>query len=113
MESGGEVRTRGGPLLPHDKADGELRYVWFSDGQLVLIDPRSCASHCDAANYARGYGPGLKPPPGVLSAGRVVIDRKARTVRMGDRDSHSLRLKSRPGDADAVAIRAVLFGGGA
>ena len=92
------------PLWTPKEADGECKYLVLASGEILLIDPCSCASHADAAQ-ARGVR-----REEVRSAGRVVIDRHARTVTMAERDSWTLRIKSSPGDEDAEAVRALLFG---
>ncbi len=90
-------------LWSHSEAEGECKYLVLVSGEILLIDPCSCASHADAA-HSRGVR-----REEVRSAGRVVIDRQARTVSMGERDSHTLRVKSRPGDQDARAVESAVF----
>ena len=92
------------PLWAPKEAEGECKYLVLASGEILLIDPCSYASHADAAQ-ARGVR-----RDEVRSAGRVVIDRQARTVAMAERDSWTLRVKSAPGDEDAEAVRALLFG---
>ncbi len=91
-------------LWSHSEAEGECKYLVLVSGDILLIDPCSYASHADAA-HSRGVR-----REEVRSAGRVVIDRKARTVAMAERGSWTLRIKSSPGDEDAEAVRAALFG---
>lgn len=90
------------PLWAHDQADGECKYLRLDTGEVLLIDPRSCAAHRDVAELR-----GVRDQ--VVSAGRVSIAREFREVYMAERDSWSLGIKSRPGDEDAQAIRAALF----
>ncbi len=92
------------PLWTPKEAEGECKYLVLVSGDILLIDPCSCASHADAA-HSRGVR-----REEVRSAGRVVIDRQARIVAMAERDSWTLRVKSAPGDEDAEAVRALLFG---
>ncbi len=92
------------PLWTPKEADGECKYLVLASGEILLIDPCSYASHADAAQ-ARGVR-----RDEVRSAGRVVIDRQARTVTMAERDSWTLRVRSAPGDQDAESIRALVFG---
>ena len=92
------------PLWTPKEAEGECKYLVLFSGEILLIDPCSCASHADAA-HSRGVR-----REEVRSAGRVVIDRHAQNVTMAERDSWTLRVRSAPGDQDAESIRALVFG---
>lgn len=112
----GTPRSEGPPLLPFSRVGVDsprVKYVRFRDGQIIFIDPLSHATHILAACYARGMDPkaGLRRPRSTLSAGTVHVDRAARSVRMLEAHSHSLRVEADQGDVHV--IHALLFGPGA
>ena len=103
------------PLLCPERVvdyDGvEVKYVRMVSGRIAFVDPTTSCSHLEAARRFIGLEPhGLLRPHEVLSAGRVIVDKATQTVRMGERDSHSLGVRSRPGDEDARAVAHLLFG---
>lgn len=91
------------PLWDPSEAEGECKYIRLYDGRVLLIDPCSCAAHRDVAELLGVRGQ-------VVSAGRVSIVRESGAVYMAERDSYTLGVKSAPGDEDARAIQAVVFG---
>lgn len=91
------------PIWSLSEATGECKYIRLDTGDVLLIDPATCASHREAAE-SRGVR------RSVVSAGRVVVDRDAREVRMADRDSWTLQVKSSPGEQDAEAVREAIWG---